>query len=117
MKSIPIFSKADLENVTQYEGVADWLLFDAPPFTPPASGGDSGGVPGGNGIAFDWNILKDYKSTTPWMLAGGLNADNVGEALTICAPDALDVSSGVEVSKGVKDSDKIRSFISAVKSA
>ena len=51
------------------------------------------------------------------MLAGGLNADNVAEALTICTPDALDVSSGVEASKGVKDSDKIRSFISAVKSA
>ena len=107
MKSIPISSKEDLENVTLYQDIADWLLFDAK--------GEK--LPGGNGMAFDWSILKDYKSKTPWMLAGGLNADNAGEALKICTPNALDVSSGVEASKGVKDSDKIRSFISAVKSA
>ena len=107
MKALSISSKKDLENIVHYENIADWLLFDAK--------GEK--LPGGNGITFDWNILKNHESKTPWMLAGGLNADNAGEALKICSPDALDVSSGVEAAKGVKDSDKIRSFISAVKSA
>jgi len=107
IKALPIETSDDLNNAEQYDGIADWLLFDAK--------GEA--LPGGNGIAFDWNILKNYQGTSPYMLAGGLNPDNVAEALTILSPDAVDVSSGVEDSAGVKSSDKIRSFLGAVKKA
>ena len=107
MKAIPIANADDLKNAALYEAVADWLLFDAK--------GEA--LPGGNGKAFDWAILKEYQGTKPWMLAGGVTPDNIEDALKITTPDALDVSSGVESAKGVKDSDKIRSFIFAVKQA
>jgi len=108
IKSFPIETAQDLEAITPYEGTADWFLFDA----------KAEKLPGGNGIAFDWNILKDFTTQTPWMLAGGLNPENVSEALKIISPNAVDVSSGVETkTAGEKDSDKIRSFISAVKQA
>jgi len=107
MKALPISNADDLAEAKAYDNIADWFLFDAK--------GES--LPGGNGISFDWGILQNYESSTPWMLAGGLYTENVEKALNICSPDALDVSSGVESAKGVKDSDKIRSFISTVKSA
>ncbi len=107
MKALPISSPEDLNAISAYDEVADWLLFDAK--------GEE--LPGGNGTAFDWNILKGYEGTKPWMLAGGITPDNISEALNILSPDTLDVSSGVESAKGVKDADKIRSFISTAKSA
>ncbi len=107
MKALPISSQKDLGNIKPYDNVADWLLFDA-------KGED---LPGGNGTAFDWNILKNYQGSKPWMLAGGLTPDNVGDALALLSPNAVDVSSSVESSKGVKDARKIQAFISAVKQA
>ena len=107
MKAIPISSSDDLKLIEQYEDTADWLLFDAK--------GEK--IPGGNGIAFNWNILKNYQGAKPWMLAGGLTPDNVIEALSILSPNAVDVSSGVESNKGIKDMNKIRSFLRAVKQA
>lgn len=107
MKAVAIESVDDLANILQYEDVADWLLFDA-------KGKE---LPGGNGIAFDWDILKDYQGEKPWMLAGGLTPDNVAEALEILSPDAMDVSSGVESAPGQKDPAKIEAFLSAVKRA
>lgn len=107
MKAIPVSSKDDLDQANQYENVADWLLFDAK--------GEK--LPGGNGIAFDWDILKNYKGSKPWMLAGGLTPDNITEALALLSPDAVDVSSGVESDKGIKDVHKIRSFLQAGKKA
>lgn len=107
MKAIPISDKCDLTSAALYEDHADWLLFDAK--------GEA--LPGGNGIAFDWIILKDYKGTKPWMLAGGLNPDNIKDALFLITPNAVDISSGVESATGIKDSDKIRSFIFAAKQA
>lgn len=106
MKAINIAAKKDLLDVPAYEAVADWILFDAKA---------SGGMTGGTGHNFDWSILKDYPHTKPWMLAGGLNADNVGEALKILSPDAIDVSSGVESARGVKNSEKIRTFLKLAK--
>ena len=85
IKSFPIETRQDLDAITSYEGIADWFLFDA----------KAEKLPGGNGIAFDWNILKSFKSPTPWMLAGGLNPENVSKALKVMTPDAVDVSSGV----------------------
>lgn len=107
MKAIAIKTADDLKQAALYEESADWLLFDAK--------GEK--LPGGNGIAFDWKILENYQSTKPWMLAGGLTAENVGGALKILSPDAVDVSSGVESAPGVKDTDKIRAFLKAVKRA
>jgi len=63
------------------------------------------------------DYLKDYKGAKPWMLAGGLTPENAQEALSLISPDALDVSSGVESAKGIKDADKIRSFIFNTKQA
>lgn len=105
MKAIPIASAADLAVIEKYEAVADWLLFDT---KAPAD------VRGGTGHSFDWNILAGRTFTKPWMLAGGLNAGNVQDALKILKPTAVDVSSGVEKSKGVKDPAKICEFIQAV---
>ncbi len=108
IKSFPISSKKDLSAIKDFDGIANWLLFDAKPET----------LPGGNGKSFDWNILKDFKSKTPWMLAGGLNPDNVTSAIRILNPDAVDVSSGVETAtQGKKDTNKIHSFILAAKKA
>lgn len=107
MKAIPIETADDLQSIKPYDGLADWLLFDA----------RAEKLPGGNGIAFDWNILKGYQGNAPWMLAGGLTPDNVSEALNILSPDALDVSSGVESASGVKDVSKIHSFLKAAKKA
>jgi phosphoribosylanthranilate isomerase len=106
IKAMPVSGMQDIEKAREYEDVADWLLFDA---KAPA------GQYGGTGESFDWNLLKDRSFTKPWMLSGGLNAENVASALKILAPAAVDVSSGVESVRGVKDPLKIKAFIEAVK--
>lgn len=108
MKALSVASADDLQMVPGYEAAADWLLFDARG-TPD--------MPGGNGLPFDWTLLKDFSSTRPWMLAGGLTAGNVAQALSVLEPDAVDVSSGVETAPGVKDPAKIRAFLTAVSHA
>ena len=117
MKALPIVSKENLSKASTYDGIADWLLFDSPPFIPPVNGGEMGGLPGGNGIAFDWSILEGYSEQSPWMLAGGLTPQTVAEAMKLTNPYGVDVSSGVENIPGVKSIEKIRSFIQAVKEA
>jgi phosphoribosylanthranilate isomerase len=71
--------------------------------------------PGGNAVAFDWTILRDWQPGFDWILAGGLHPDNVAEAVRISAPPVVDVSSGVESAPGVKDPARIRAFIQAAK--
>lgn len=105
MKALSVSTKDDLAMVPGYEVAADWLLFDAK---------GTADMPGGNGLPFDWTLLKDFSSTRPWMLAGGLTPENVREALTLLEPDAVDVSSGVETAPGVKDEGRIRAFLQAV---
>lgn len=107
IKALAIETPDDLEKTKEYERIVDWFLFDAKPTT----------LPGGNGEAFDWTIMKDFQSNTPWFLAGGLTPENVSKALKITNAPAVDVSSGVEGAPGLKDMQKIRSFISAVKQA
>ena len=68
-------------------------------------------MPGGNGKKFDWKILKNYKSKKKWMLAGGLNINNINEAINITKPPAIDISSGLETIKGVKDPQLIKNFV------
>lgn len=108
IKAFALSSAADLDQVAAYIPVIDWILFDA---KAPASSN----IAGGNGVAFDWTILKGKKFDKPWMLSGGLTPDNVADALAILTPDAVDVSSGVESARGVKDAQKIRDFIAAIK--
>ncbi|MEB8534884.1 phosphoribosylanthranilate isomerase [Acidithiobacillus ferriphilus] len=73
------------------------------------------GVWGGSGQSFDWWRLSDLGK--PWILAGGLNAGNVAEAIAIARPYAVDVSSGVEMSPGRKDHDKMAQFVARVRGA
>jgi phosphoribosylanthranilate isomerase len=108
MKVIPVSSAEDLAQAAAFEEVADWLLFDAKPPKDAV-------LPGGNAVSFDWTILKGFKSKLPWMLAGGLTADNVAEAVKVTGAKAVDVSSGVESAPGVKDADKIRAFVKTAK--
>ncbi len=108
MKAFRIKSKDDLAHVEDYKDACDWFLFDA-------KVDEGAALPGGTGVTFDWNVLKDYDPGKPWMLAGGLNADNIAQALEALSPDAVDLSSGVEDSPGVKSPDKIAAFFDAIK--
>lgn len=72
------------------------------------------GVPGGTGQAFDWSLMPQGLSK-PIILAGGLSVQNVAQAIAQVQPYAVDVSGGVEKSKGIKDHDKIRAFMQAVR--
>ncbi len=110
MKSIAIAGEADVARAAAYEDAADRLLFDAkPPKDLP------GALPGGNALAFDWRLLAGRDWRRPWMLSGGLDADNVGEAVRISGARAVDVSSGVEARPGLKDPEKIRRFLATAR--
>ena len=105
IKALRIGEASDLFPLVAYVDVADMILFDAkPPKTP-----DS--LPGGNGLSFDWRLLEGLSLDRPWMLSGGLDADNLGDAVRLCRARAVDVSSGVEAEPGVKDTAKIQDFL------
>lgn len=110
MKALSVEEPEDLERAEFYSIVADWILFDAKP--PKDSE-----LPGGNGVSYDWTLLKDLDLKKPFLLSGGLDPANVGDAIRQSGVSAVDVSSGVEREKGVKDSDLIRAFVAAAKSA
>lgn len=111
MKVIKIQVLEDFGVVGDYDSTASWLLFDA---RPPK--GEGLGLPGGNGVAFDWRMMQGRTWHQPWMLSGGLDADNVCEAVRISGADWVDVSSGVESEPGKKDPARIAAFLAAVKS-
>lgn len=106
IKAIPVRTAEDIEQARRFEDIVDWLLFDAKP--------ETSDLPGGTGKSFDWTLLKNKEFSKPWMLSGGLDPDNVSEALKTLSPKAVDVSSGVESARGVKDAGKIKTFIKAV---
>jgi phosphoribosylanthranilate isomerase len=110
MKAIGIFEEADLAIIPRFDVVADYLLFDAKP--PGATG-----RPGGSGTNFDWSLLGRIETNKPWLLAGGLDAGNVTDALAQTGAPGVDVSSGVESALGVKDMGKIAAFMAAVRGA
>jgi phosphoribosylanthranilate isomerase len=110
MKAIAVAAKADLAAVSAYAAVADRLLFDAR--APRAAT-----RPGGLGKPFDWTLLENLDRGVPFLLSGGLDAGNVGEALRITRAPGVDVSSGVESAPGQKDPDKIRAFVRAARAA
>lgn len=104
MKAIRVSNASDIDAATKF-GAADWILFDA----------KIDGEHGGTGKSFDWNLLKDRNFTKPVMLSGGLTPENVAEAIEVVKPAAVDVSSGVERERGIKDPAKITAFIKAAK--
>lgn len=106
MKAIGVADEGDLAALIDHSLAADQLLIDARP--------PRGAVlPGGNGLTFDWRLLVGRKWLRPWMLAGGLTAANVAAAIRLTGARQVDVSSGVEISPGVKDPGLIGSFIAA----
>ena len=110
IKAFSIREQSDFDQVSAYRGIADMFLFDAK-----APKGSQ--LPGGNGVSFDWSLLKSLDEDSQTVLSGGLNAQNVEEAIRIAAPDILDVSSGVESAPGVKDTKLIEGFFDSVKKA
>lgn len=106
MKAIGVADEGDLASLTEYSLAADQILIDAkPPKTAL--------LPGGNGLSFDWRLLVGRKWLCPWMLAGGLTADNVAEAIRLTGARQVDLSSGVESAPGVKDAALIHAFVKA----
>ena len=110
MKVLPIETRSDLAAIPRYLKAADRLLFDA---RPPRDATR----PGGLGKPFDWHLLEGLDLSIPFMLSGGLDPQNVAEAIRITRAPAVDVSSGVESAPGVKDPDKIRAFIRAARAS
>ncbi|WP_379921096.1 phosphoribosylanthranilate isomerase [Erythrobacter sp. R86502] len=104
-RALGVTSVDSLTAAARFNGAADRLLFDAP----------ASGLPGGNGTRFDWNVLRAYKSPTPWGLAGGLTPANVAEAIRLTGAPLVDTSSGVERAPGIKDVDKIAAFCKAAR--
>ena len=112
MKAVSVSGPEDVRGALAYADHADRILFDAKP-----QPGETGALPGGNGIAFDWRALAAADDSIDYMLAGGLTPENVAEAVRLTGARAVDVSSGVESRPGEKDIGLIRRFISAAKTA
>jgi phosphoribosylanthranilate isomerase len=110
MKAIAVAAPDDVLAAARYGRVADMLLFDA---KPPLRGD---ALPGGNGLAFDWQLIAGHSWRLPWMLSGGLTAGLLPEAVRVSGASAVDVSSGVERRPGDKDPDKIREFLRVARS-
>ena len=107
IKAVSIGSAEDFARTKDYEGLADWFLFDAKP--------PEGGMTGGNGEAFDWTLLKAYDGKQPYLLAGGLNPDNVAEAIRASNAPMVALSSGVETAPGQKDAGLMTRFVESVR--
>lgn len=108
MKAVGVADASDLADLDIYAGVADQLLVDAKP-------PKDADLPGGNGLSFDWRLIAGRRWPVPWMLAGGLTPDTVGEAIALTGARQVDVSSGVETAPGVKDAAKIAAFCAAAR--
>ena len=106
IKALPIRTEADFAPVADWELVVDHLMFDAKPV-------EGAVLPGGVGARFDWGLLAGRTFQRPWFRAGGLNPDNVSEAVRVSGAPLVDVSSGVESSAGVKDAGRIAAFLEA----
>jgi phosphoribosylanthranilate isomerase len=110
MKALGIAARADLAQLDDYAPVVDRFLLDAkaPPGAP---------LPGGNAAPFDWTLTAGRTIPRPWLLAGGLTPENVGSAIAVSGAPGVDVSSGVERARGVKDPARIAAFVSAARRA
>ena len=108
MKALAISTADDLAKRQPYEGIVDRFLFDAKP----PKGSE---LPGGNAVSFDWSLLARLPADVDYLLSGGIDAKNVGEAIAIANPPGLDLSSGVESAPGVKDVGLIEAFFATVR--
>lgn len=108
MKAIAIRTAMDVQRAAAYAECADTLLFDTK---------SPDGRTGGTGMVFDWKLLQGFQSPRPWYLSGGLDADNITEALRLTGATCVDASSRLEVRPGEKDAEKMRAFVAAVKAA
>ena len=109
IKSIGVSDSLDMTMTSRFYSVVDKLLFDAKPKIP-------ANLPGGNGEPFSWEILKNIQFPIPWILAGGLDSNNISDALKLLSPDCVDVSSGVEEHAGKKNFRKVSAFVDEVRS-
>jgi phosphoribosylanthranilate isomerase len=110
MKVLAVETPADLVPLAGFAAVADRILFDAR-----APKGAT--RPGGLGAVFDWHVLENLDLKLPFMVSGGLTADNVAEAVRVTRAGGVDVSSGVERAPGIKDPELIRAFIRAARAS
>lgn len=102
-KAIGVKSRTSLENAERFRDAAHRLIYDAAPSA----------LPGGNGLTLDWRLLMNYRHQIPWGLAGGLNPQNVADAIRYTGAELVDASSGLESEPGVKDAAKIKAFCEA----
>jgi len=105
MKAVRIADSDDVDSAMAYVGVCDMLLFDA------RAPDNVVALPGGNGLTFDWSLIKGRQWPLPWLLSGGLTPETVAEAISATGAPGVDVSSGVEDRPGVKSVEKIEKFI------
>jgi len=108
MKAVGVAAADDLPALDAYARVADQILVD----TKAPKGADR---PGGNGAPFDWSLIAGRRWPVPWMLAGGLTAANVGDAIAATGARQIDLSSAVETAPGEKDAGLIHAFMDAVR--
>ncbi|NJC33580.1 phosphoribosylanthranilate isomerase [Sphingomonas jejuensis] len=104
--AVPVRTRADVDGAGAFRGAADRILYDAKP-------PEGAALPGGLGLRFDWHLLDGVRHPLPWALSGGLDPDNVADAIGVTGARLVDVSSGVETAPGVKDVDKIGRFLQA----
>ena len=101
IKKISINNSEDLNIINKFKNI-EYLLFDYKPLKYE--------LPGGNSKSFDWNLLKGKKIKLPWFISGGINEENIKNIQNLLNPNGIDLSSGVEVSKGIKSNSKINNL-------
>ncbi|MDR0873190.1 MAG: phosphoribosylanthranilate isomerase [Prevotellaceae bacterium] len=116
IKAFSIAESADFAQTKAYEGVADYFLFDTKTHLTPNPSPQERGVYGGSGQKFDWAILNDYQGNTPFLLSGGISADDAGNIRKITHPlfFGIDINSKFEIEAGVKNVELIKMFIEKV---
>jgi phosphoribosylanthranilate isomerase len=110
IRAMAIADATDFANAAAYEEAADMMMYDA-------KAPDGAPRPGGHGVAFDWQLLRGRSFARPWLLAGGLSAENVARAIRSSGAPGVDVSSGVETAPGVKSPEKIADFVARARNA
>jgi phosphoribosylanthranilate isomerase len=101
IKKISINNSEDLNIINKFKNI-EYLLFDYKPV--------KNELPGGNSKSFDWNLLKGKEIKLPWFISGGINKENIKKIQNLLNPNGIDLSSGVEVSKGIKSNSKINNL-------
>ncbi|MAK09239.1 MAG: hypothetical protein CML36_01980 [Rhodobacteraceae bacterium] len=105
IKAISIRAVKDIEYANNFRDIVDWVLFDYKDDL----------LAGGTGKSFNWNLLADKKLNFSWILSGGLDYNNVGKAIKKTGATAVDVSTGLEIKKGIKSIELIKKFCNKIK--